>query len=259
MVGSLLRAALAEFEIEVDGSIRIDTRPPSTPPWIEFPSVPLANVIESMNRYSSNFIANQLALAVHRERTWGIGSEGVADDGSRSTGETSVPPTSRGASSVRSAGEHDLAAPPAPLRLADAGGSLVGWLSETLPEASRGCALFDGSGLSTDNRLTAGLLTALLVRSWDDLRFQPKLVASLPGPGEPGTLRSRFRNSARPVLWAKTGTLSDTPVSSLAGFFEDEAGRAVAFSILLNADAGSLWGVPALQSLQEHWIEVYRK
>ena len=258
MVGSLLRAALAEFEIQVGGSIRIDTGPPSTRPWIDFPSVPLSDLIQSMNRYSSNFIANQLALAVHRERTWGPGVEGLAGSDAPSTGGTGIPPAIEGASSGPRSAEEGRSAPPEPLRLADAGRSLVRWLTETVPEASGGCVLFDGSGLSTDDRLTVAALTGLLVRSWDDLRLQPKLIASLPGPGEPGTLHSRFRDGERPVLWAKTGTLSDDRVSSLAGYFEDGAGEVVAFSILLNADEGSLWDVSAMRTLQEHWIEVYR-
>ncbi|MEZ4649750.1 MAG: D-alanyl-D-alanine carboxypeptidase [Candidatus Eisenbacteria bacterium] len=196
MVATLLRAVLEEFEIEVTGTLRIDSRPPSGEPWTTFPSVSVADLIDNMNRYSSNFTANQLALAVHRK--WsaarmtdlaGAGMEGAPIGAAplgegRRPGETHVPRTTEGATSDLDVEARERMVR---MRLADAGGSLTSWLGEAVPGAADGCQVFDGSGLSVDNRLTAHLLTSLLVRTWDELAYQPKLLASLPGPGEPGT------------------------------------------------------------------------
>lgn len=251
MVATYLRAALADFGIEIAGAVRIEARPPASRSWLEFPSLPLADLVESMNRYSSNFIANQLALSVHAERQARVGVQ---------SGQVNPESPSLAAVVSRSSAAEggDTALPSRrPLLLAEAGASLTAWLAEAAPGSAGECRLFDGSGLSADGRLTARALTAILVRAWDDLRLQPKLLASLPGPGEPGTLRSRFRRGAAPVIWAKTGTLADTRVSSLAGYFEDSGGRTVAFSILINATGGSSLDVGSMQALQEEWVSAY--
>ena len=238
MVASLLEAVLDEFEIEVEGTLQIDSRPPSGTPWTTFPSVSVADLIDNMNRYSSNFTANQLALAVHRK--WAAAkmtdlAEGdptagtVAGEG-RPHGETSVPRSTEGAASDLDTEAREAMVR---LRLGDAGGSLTSWLSEADPDAAKGCRIFDGSGLSVDNRLTAHALTQLLVRTWDQLAYQSKLLASLPGPGEPGTLRSRFRGGRdEPVIFAKTGTLFDT--IGLSGYTKGADGELKIFSALVN-------------------------
>ena len=85
----------------------------------------------------------------------------------------------------------------------------------------------DGSGLSYEDRISARSLVSLLLLArrapWGDT-----LVTSLPGPGE-GTLGRRL--IGLPVH-AKTGTLFEVPVSSLAGYVVDASGRPVAFASL---------------------------
>jgi serine-type D-Ala-D-Ala carboxypeptidase/endopeptidase (penicillin-binding protein 4) len=85
----------------------------------------------------------------------------------------------------------------------------------------------DGSGLSYEDGISARDLVALLLLArrepWGD-----ELASSLPGPGE-GTIASRL--AGLPVR-AKTGTLFEVPVSSLAGYVTDASGSPVAFALI---------------------------
>ena len=96
-----------------------------------------------MNRYSNNFIANQLALTVARE--------GSPLD--------------------------TLAQRTDPLH--NAGSALSEWLRDRAgsPDASH---FADGSGLSARNRTTAHALVTLLRYAWNDLRIHGPFLASLP-------------------------------------------------------------------------------
>ncbi|MDH6488330.1 D-alanyl-D-alanine carboxypeptidase/D-alanyl-D-alanine-endopeptidase (penicillin-binding protein 4) [Streptomyces sp. SAI-127] len=94
-----------------------------------------------------------------------------------------------------------------------------------------GADFHDGSGLDRADRLTADLLTSLLVKAADpahpDLR--PALTG-LPVAGFTGTLTSRYTDGAAGVVRAKTGTL--TGVNTLAGTVVDQDGRLLAFAFL---------------------------
>ncbi|MFD9435313.1 D-alanyl-D-alanine carboxypeptidase/D-alanyl-D-alanine-endopeptidase [Streptomyces sp. NPDC060002] len=94
-----------------------------------------------------------------------------------------------------------------------------------------GVRIKDGSGLDREDRLTANLLTALLVKAGDtdrpDLR---PVLTGLPVAGFTGTLTSRYTEGAAGVVRAKTGTL--TGVNTLAGTVVDQDGRLLAFALL---------------------------
>ncbi|MFE4965410.1 D-alanyl-D-alanine carboxypeptidase/D-alanyl-D-alanine-endopeptidase [Streptomyces sp. NPDC056660] len=94
-----------------------------------------------------------------------------------------------------------------------------------------GASFHDGSGLNRDDRLTANLLTALLVKAADADRpgLRPVLTG-LPVAGFTGTLSSRYTDGAAGVVRAKTGTL--TGVNTLAGTVVDKDGRLLAFAFL---------------------------
>jgi D-alanyl-D-alanine carboxypeptidase/D-alanyl-D-alanine-endopeptidase (penicillin-binding protein 4) len=85
----------------------------------------------------------------------------------------------------------------------------------------------DGSGLSHENRISTQDLVALLLLAarepWGSV-----LAESLPGPSE-GTVGDRL--IGLPVR-AKTGTLIETPVSSLSGYVTDASGATLAFSVI---------------------------
>lgn len=100
-----------------------------------------------------------------------------------------------------------------------------------------GFRLADASGLSSDDRLTARTLTAILV---DVVRGEHPEISSiapgLPVAGFTGTLADRFATSAtqagRGFVHAKTGTL--TGVVTLSGIVLDSSGRQLVFSFLAN-------------------------
>ena len=95
-----------------------------------------------------------------------------------------------------------------------------------------GVDIKDNSGLSVDNRLTAGLLTQLINGAVNDPRLRP-LVSYLPVAGGDGTLYERYGDSAaKGYVRAKTGTL--TGVSALAGTAQGNSGRVYAFAFLVN-------------------------
>jgi D-alanyl-D-alanine carboxypeptidase/D-alanyl-D-alanine-endopeptidase (penicillin-binding protein 4) len=100
-----------------------------------------------------------------------------------------------------------------------------------------GITLVDGSGLSWNNRVTASLLAAVLVKASSP--DQPKLrsiLSGLPVAGYSGTLDDRFdTNGTGPAVGiarAKTGTLSG--VNAMAGTIVDNDGRLLAFAVVAN-------------------------
>ena len=92
--------------------------------------------------------------------------------------------------------------------------------------------LYDGSGLSPDDRVAPRAFTRLLTyaaaQPWGaDWR------ASLPIAGVDGTLQNRFKNSPlKGKMWAKTGTINE--VNALTGYLTANSGQTLAFSILVN-------------------------
>jgi serine-type D-Ala-D-Ala carboxypeptidase/endopeptidase (penicillin-binding protein 4) len=92
--------------------------------------------------------------------------------------------------------------------------------------------LYDGSGMSMDDRVAPRVYTKLLTyaarqpwgKAWRD---------SLPIAGVDGTLTGRFKNSLlKGRLWAKTGTLNES--DALSGYVTAASGKTVAFSIMVN-------------------------
>jgi D-alanyl-D-alanine carboxypeptidase/D-alanyl-D-alanine-endopeptidase (penicillin-binding protein 4) len=93
--------------------------------------------------------------------------------------------------------------------------------------------LYDGSGMSPDDRIAPRAYAQLLVYA----AHQPWGAAwreTLPVAGVDGTLAGRFKNSPlKGRLTAKTGTLNET--NALSGYLTAASGKTLAFSILVNA------------------------
>jgi D-alanyl-D-alanine carboxypeptidase/D-alanyl-D-alanine-endopeptidase (penicillin-binding protein 4) len=92
--------------------------------------------------------------------------------------------------------------------------------------------LFDGSGMSANDRIAPRALTHLLAYASHQPWGAP-WRNSLPVAGIDGTLAGRFKTSPlKGRLWAKTGTLNET--NALSGYLAANSGQTIAFSILVN-------------------------
>jgi len=92
--------------------------------------------------------------------------------------------------------------------------------------------LYDGSGMSPDDRIAPRAFTQLLSYA-SKQPWGPGWRSTLPIAGVDGTLEGRFKNSPlKGKLWAKTGTLNET--NALSGYLTAASGKTLAFSILVN-------------------------
>jgi serine-type D-Ala-D-Ala carboxypeptidase/endopeptidase (penicillin-binding protein 4) len=92
--------------------------------------------------------------------------------------------------------------------------------------------LYDGSGMSMDDRVAPRALAKLLVyvarQPWGEAWRN-----SLPVAGVDGTLTGRFKNSPlKGRMWAKTGTHNES--DALSGYLTTASGKTLAFSIMVN-------------------------
>lgn len=103
---------------------------------------------------------------------------------------------------------------------------------------TEGAVLFDASGLSRSNLVSAAMLAQVNRFIVDDPQLSV-ILDGLPVAGVTGTLRDRFSDTvsapARGVAKAKTGTL--TGVSSLGGNTVTADGRVVAFAVMVNGSS----------------------
>lgn len=243
---SLLRAFLLQAGITIDGPSRSGVAPPGAAPLLEFPSLPLGNLLQLMNQNSNNLMADLIAMAI-----------GAADIPEGSGVQTGPKPAGSGTNPARTAIKPADQGAEAALNLTRGGQAITRWLRSRF-HAGDEVRQLDGSGLNPSDRLTGSVLQRLLCQTWRDLRIQPDFAASLALPHNEGTLRTRFAREAGIVLRAKSGTLSDSLASGLAGYLKDRAtSQTVAFVILMNAAPGSGWTIPKLQELQESWIAQY--
>jgi D-alanyl-D-alanine carboxypeptidase len=99
-----------------------------------------------------------------------------------------------------------------------------------------GVRIVDGSGLSSDDRLTAGALVGILHAFTTDPGLHKELLRALPVAGVSGTLRNRMRTPALlGHVAAKTGTTSIA--SSLSGYVNGH----IAFAVIQNGNPLSYW------------------
>jgi D-alanyl-D-alanine carboxypeptidase/D-alanyl-D-alanine-endopeptidase (penicillin-binding protein 4) len=102
-----------------------------------------------------------------------------------------------------------------------------------------GVVLADGSGLSDDNRVPAGLQATVLARAAADFEIGPELMGSLPIGGADGTLSDRFAaDESRRRVRAKTGRIAGA--LSLAGYAVNRDGHTFAFAVVANQPRGTL-------------------
>ena len=103
----------------------------------------------------------------------------------------------------------------------------------------------NGSGLSRDARLSAQMLTRLLLAAWAS-PVMPELISSLPVVGVDGTLQRSRATALRAHL--KTGSLRD--VAGIAGYVLADSGRRYAVVAIAN-HANANAARPAFDALLE--------
>lgn len=214
--GEIVRAFLAKEDVVVAGKTRQADLPPSAILLYTLPSYPVSKIVKGLNVFSNNYIADVLVKRMGAA----FNKKSRADEPGSGTYEAGV--------SV----------------LSDFLGQKIG---------QKNFVLKNGSGLSTENRLPADLLSALLVSMSSELESFPEFLSSLPTSGVDGTLRSRFSSPLTKHLQgrirAKTGTLtSPVSVSSLSGYVSHQEHGLLAFSIIQNGLAGKTQ--PAISELR---------
>ena len=111
--------------------------------------------------------------------------------------------------------------------------------------------ILNGSGLSTENRLSARQI--LNVLNWMEKRGDlfPDFLASLPATGWDGTLKKRMKKSEdlAGLVRAKSGTLTEPiTVGALAGYFRHPTEGWMSFVMVSNGREGR--GQPGLQEIR---------
>ncbi|MCU0458830.1 MAG: D-alanyl-D-alanine carboxypeptidase/D-alanyl-D-alanine-endopeptidase [Bacteroidales bacterium] len=92
--------------------------------------------------------------------------------------------------------------------------------------------ILDGSGLSSNNNISALMTVRLLVHMNNSACTGP-FIASLPEGAVSGTMKNYFRDEMfKGKVVAKTGTI--TGAKSFAGYFTTNSGRRIAFTTLAN-------------------------
>ena len=93
--------------------------------------------------------------------------------------------------------------------------------------------MYDGSGLSRYDYVTAAGVVTLLRHIWEDERLRGPFVAALPVGGHDGTLSTRMKDTVLDAnVEAKTGTIAN--VRSLSGYLETKAHEKLVFSMIVN-------------------------
>ena len=101
----------------------------------------------------------------------------------------------------------------------------------------QGCILYDGSGLSQYNAITATQMVFLLSYMKTKSAYFSSFKKSLAIAGETGTLEFMFKNTpSQGELIAKSGTIDN--VKAYAGFTKTTSGRDIAFYIIVNNYTG---------------------
>ena len=108
----------------------------------------------------------------------------------------------------------------------------------------------NGSGLSRNERISAGNLAALLQAAWKS-PVMPEFISSMPIAGTDGTMRRRVKGEGiSGQAHIKTGLLSD--VRAMAGYVLDRSGHRVVVVMIVNHPAAHQ-GQPAMDALLR-WV-----
>jgi D-alanyl-D-alanine carboxypeptidase/D-alanyl-D-alanine-endopeptidase (penicillin-binding protein 4) len=207
----------------LDGRVREGTVPAGLTPRLVFESLPLADMVRDVNKFSNNVMAQQLLLTLAAATA----TQGVGPAGANAQGPT-APATFEAARSV-----------------------LRDWWRTRIGPDVPPPQIDNGAGLSREARATALALARLLQWVYAS-PWMPELMASLPVAGVDGTLRRSAMG--RGVAHLKTGSLAD--VQALAGYVHGADGqRRVLVAIVNHPNARA--GRAALDALVQ-WAAALR-
>lgn len=194
------------------------------------------------------YTAGLFAAELERRALDVVGSPtaAVAPPGSELVAEVASPPMSALVEYMLVESDNDVAeallrqvaiARGRPGSFADGAAAVLGELT-TLGIDVTGVTLYDGSGLSRDNRIPPQVIARTLAVAAAGPRTELRpLIAGLAIAGTNGTLGQRFTTStslpARGILRGKSGYL--TGVVSLSGVLVDASGRMLAFDVAADA------------------------
>lgn len=162
-------------------------------------SKPLREILGDLNRFSNNFIAEQLLFLL---------------------GEKEI-----------------LTAPPQSFFERELGlARMSEYLHNVVGIDQQEFSFADGSGLSRENRLSAHAVTRTLRRIALTPSIAPEFETALSVAKRNGTLMRRKGFEERALIRGKTGTLDG--VSSLAGYLTTARGRRIAYAVIQNGASG---------------------
>ncbi len=205
--GSLIQAFFKHEGITFKGKIKQGVRPDVAVPLLSLESYELRRIVQGLNVFSNNFIADSLI-----KRLGALYPE---------EGESDTP------------GSGTL----------EAGMKVLKDYLTTDVGIKSSFVLENASGLSPQNRLSAEQVVRVLSKIEKEMEIFPEFLGSLPAIGWDGTLKKRFKKDGRSdlqgLIRAKTGTLTEPiSVSSIAGYFRHPKHGLVAFCIIENGVEG---------------------
>lgn len=222
--GEYLKAFLRAEGVTVRGLVKSGVKPASATPLLELESYEMRKIVSGLNTFSNNFIADVLVKRLGAAFP-ALGQVDAPGSGSFANGLAAISNFLR---------------------------TEVGIKSDFV--------LQNGSGLDTDNRLSARQVTAVLAYMERRMDIYPEFLGSLPASGWDGTMKKRFHKGGEQVLVngfirAKTGTLTEpVAVSGIAGYFRHPKHGLSAFCILENGQKGQ--AQPAITDLRDRQDQV---
>lgn len=204
--GEIIKAFLEREGIQVMGNIREGRVSRTAKPLYALDSYELARVVQGLNKFSNNYVADVITKRLGAAFP-PSGSPDGAGQGTYANGVAAIERFLREDVGIKT---------PFQIR--------------------------NGSGLDTDNRVSARQVVQVL--RYVESRFDlfPEFLMSLPSAGEDGTLAKRFKSTGEAIplglIRAKTGTLSQPiSVAGLAGYLRHPKHGMVAFAVLDNGVA----------------------
>lgn len=221
--GEYLKAFLKQEGVIVRGAIREGRRPEGATLLVELESYEMRRIVAGLNTFSNNFIADVLVKRLGAAFPKG--------------GQADAPGSGTYGNGLRV--------------ISDFLKKDVGIKTDFVLE--------NGSGLATENRLSARQVNEVLAYMERHMELFPEFLASMPATGWDGTLKKRFgkgdASDLRGLIRAKSGTLTaPVSVAGLAGYFRHPKHGICAFTLLENGQKGA--SQPSITDLRDKQDQV---